>query len=288
LTNWQESARVSLGATNVVAVALSPGAGTVALGCQDGKVTLNDAGSLRPIAAFSGFAGADAVLKLRISSDGRMLVGESTRHVIKAWDLASQREMASLTLRDRIVKDSAGIRLSLSPEGRTLVAPFWDGIAEVWDLFSHRKRATLINKRMCISSAAFFRDGRRLATSSFDRTARVWDLETERVLTTLSGDQTGLRCVALSSDEQRLAAGNDVGAIKKVKLWDLASGQALAFVAAHHSPITDVEFWADGSAIVSVSKDTVCVLRAPSWEEIDKLERAEASRIRQKPNVTEQ
>jgi WD40 repeat protein len=78
------------------------------------------------------------------------------------------------------------------------------------------------------------------------------------VLTTLSGDQTGLRCVALSSDEQRLAAGNDVGAIKKVKLWNLASGQSLAFVAAHHSPITDVAFWADGSAIVSVSKDTVC------------------------------
>ena len=45
------------------------------------------------------------VSKLACSADGKILVAESIDHRIKAWDIATKREVANFTIRDRIESD---------------------------------------------------------------------------------------------------------------------------------------------------------------------------------------
>ena len=55
---------------------------------------------------------------------------------------------------------------------------------------------------------------------------------------------------------------------ERIKVFDVATAQEVAVLAGHKQSITDIAFWPDGSAIVSVSRDTVHVWRAPSLSEI--------------------
>ena len=61
-------------------------------------------------------------------------------------------------------------------------------------------------------------------------------------------------------------------------VFDVTSGEQVAVVGAHEDSIVDLAFWPDGNAIVSVSRDSVQVWRAPSWAEIEAREKLEASR----------
>ena len=125
--------------------------------------------------------------------------------------------------------------------------------------------------------AAFFRDGKRVAICSFDRTAKIWDIAAQRASATMFSDQTGLRSIALAPNERRLAAGDDLGQVKKVKVWDLASEQEVAVLPGHKEAIIDVAFWPDGNTIVSVSKDAVFLWRAPSFADIEAEEQRQAA-----------
>ncbi len=269
LVLWHESPRRPLGSTNIVAVSLRPGGGAAALGASDGTIRMVETTTLREIGALSGFE--QAVVKVAWSANDRVLAAEYADHRIKAWDIETKREISSFQLRDKILWE----RLLVSSDGGTLVAPFVDSTTEVWDLVRTRKRATLKNERLHVTGAAFFRDGQRMATSSVDRTARIWSLLTERPLVTMFSDQTGFRSIALSPDERRLAAGDDLGKVRKVKLWDVASGQEVASLSGHKEAVTDIAFWADGNAITSVSRDAVYVWRAPTLEQIATGKRSE-------------
>ncbi|MEK7676252.1 MAG: WD40 repeat domain-containing protein, partial [Verrucomicrobiota bacterium] len=268
---WQESERLPLGSTNIMATTLLPGGHVAALGTVEGKVRLVDASTLREIVELSGFE--RPVSKLACSADGKILVAESIDHRIKAWDIATKREVANFTIRDRIESD----RLPLSPDGAVLVTPFLDGITEIWDLTRQRTMTTLTNERLYVMGAAFFRDGKRVAICSFDRTAKIWDIAAQRASATMFSDQTGLRSIALAPNERRLAAGDDLGQVKKVKVWDLASEQEVAVLPGHKEAIIDVAFWPDGNTIVSVSKDAVFLWRAPSFADIEAEEQRQAA-----------
>ncbi len=262
LVRWHESPRRPLGSTNIVAVSLRPDGGAAALGAGDGTIRLVETATLHELGALGGFE--QVVVKVAWSANDRVLAAECSDHRIKAWNLETKREISNFQLRDKILCE----RLLLSADGGTLVAPFLDSTTEVWDLVHTRKRATLRNERLSVTGSAFFRDGKRMATSGTDRTSRIWSLVTERPLVTMFSDQTGLRSVALSPDERRLAAGDHLGKVRKVKLWDLALGQEVVSLAGHKEAITDIAFWPDGNAITSVSKDSVYVWRAPSFAAI--------------------
>jgi WD40 repeat protein len=83
-------------------------------------------------------------------------------------------------------------------------------------------------------------------------------------------DQTGLRSIALSPNERRLAAGDELGQVKRVKVWDWETEQEVAVLSGHKETITDLAFWPqDGNTIVSVSADRVCVWRGASLAEVE-------------------
>ena len=209
------------------------------------------------------------MIKVSCSADGSTIVAQSTNDVIKAWQVATGRELATFSAENNALLN----RLPISPDGRFVATAPFDGTTEFWELPSLSKR-TIASDKLFTSGVAFFRDG-RVATSSFDKTAQVWDLTTGRSLRKMYSDQTGLHCIALSPDERRLAAGDELGSPRKVKVWDIDLEYEVAVLAGHTEPIIDVAFWPDGNTIVSVSRDRVSIWRAASFDEIAAAEKAE-------------
>jgi WD40 repeat protein len=77
--------------------------------------------------------------------------------------------------------------------------------------------------------------------------------------------------VAFSPDSTRLALGGSGN--EAVKLWDVASYQELLTLGAEGSVYRQTAFSSDGSVIGSMSDaGTLCLWRAPSWEEINAAE----------------
>ena len=193
---------------------------------------------------------------------------------MKIWAVPDGQELSSFTRTNHNMYD----RVPISPDGKTIVTADEVGMVEFWTLPELRPRALQASEEMCAVGVAFFHDGHRVATCSVDKTARVWDLRApQRPVSTMYSDLNGLRSVALSPDEQRLAVGDDLGAIRKVKVFDLATSREVAVLAGHKAPIAGLAFWPDGNAIVSVSRDAVSVWRVKPWSEIEAEERRAAS-----------
>ena len=274
LNTWEESPRQPLPSGKIKVAGLFADGRLVALGNADGKVLLLDLATMKVAPMQTGFS--NAVHKVSCSADGSTIVAQGDAdqngmHTIKAWQVATGLELATFTAEWNLSID----RIPISPDGRIVVTSAFDGPADFWELPGRSKR-TLVSDKLYTTGVAFFRDG-RVATCNGDKTAQVWNLTTQSSQLKVHSDQTGLRSIALSPDERRLAAGDELGQVKKVKVWDLATGQEVAVLSGHKEAIIDLAFWPDGNTIVSVSEDRVSVWRGASFAEIEAEEKREAA-----------
>jgi len=270
-TSWPGAPRRPLGASNVTAAVVFAGGQRLALGHNDGRLTLHEADTWRVTRELSGLDAA--ITAMGCSLDGQTLAAQSADHRMKAWRLPDGAEVGSFARTNHHMFE----RVPVSPDGRTVVTLGFSGTVEFWTLPDLRPRTLKLSEAMYVTGVAFFHDG-RVATCSVDKTARIWDLATpNQPLSMMYSDLTGFRSLALSPDERRLAVGDDIGRPGKVKVFDLATAQEVAVLAGHKESILDVAFWPDGNAIVAVSRDAVSVWRAPSWGEIEATEKRAAS-----------
>jgi WD40 repeat protein len=270
LKSWEESPRQPLPSGNIKVAALFADGRRVALGDADGTVKILDLATMMVAPMQTGFS--NVVHKVSCSADGSTIVAQgyadqNGMHTVKAWQVATGHELATFTAEWNLSID----RIPISPDGRFVVTAGFDGPADFWELPGASKR-TLVSDKRCTTGVAFFSDG-RVATCSADKTAQVWELAPQRSLLKVYSDQSSLRSITLSPDGRLLAAGDDLGAVMKVKVWDLATSQEVAVLSGHNEAIIDLAFWPDGNTIVSVSEDRVSVWRAASFAEIDAHEK---------------
>jgi WD40 repeat protein len=274
LRTWNQSPPQPLGSSNITVAALFNGGQLAALGDSRGKVRLLDLQTRREVGMKSAFAGA-AVARLNCSMNGATLVGQCISNVIKVWRPSTGEEIAKFAR----TNNNTFERFPISPDGKIVVTAGYDGGAEFWELPTPARptlapRYVRVSDKLSVTGVAFFRDG-RVATCSVDKTVRIFDLKRGRqVGETMYSDITGLRCVAISPDQRRIVAGDDIGLIRKVKVWDVDTGQEVAVLSGHTDAIIDVAFWPDNNTISSVSRDGVVVWRAASFEEIATAEKA--------------
>jgi WD40 repeat protein len=269
--SWPGAPRRPLGASNVTAAAVFTGGRKLALGYSDGRVEVQESAGPGRRTTLSGFDAA--VTAMGSSFDGNTLAAESADHRLRAWTLPTGRVLGTFAQTNHNMFD----HVPVSPDGRTIVTMPFGGTVDLWTAPYLRPQVFKLSETAWVTGIAFFRDGHRVATCSVDKTARVWDLAvTTQPPSKMYSDMTGFRSLALSPNERRLAVGDDIGRPGKVKVFDVATAQEVAVLSGHKESITDVAFWPDGNAIVSVSRDVVHVWRAPSWEEIETAERREA------------
>ena len=171
------------------------------------------------------------------SPDGKTLAFGSGDDTIKLWDVATGREIATLT----------GYSLVFSPDGRTLASLGGSNTIKLWDVATRREIATLTGHSFGVNSVAFSPDGRTLASGGGDKTIKLWDVATRREMATLTGHSDGVNSVAFSPDGRTLAAG---GRDSTIKLWDVATRREIATLNGY-SPV----FSPDGRTLASGSGD---------------------------------
>jgi WD40 repeat protein len=108
---------------------------------------------------------------------------------------------------------------------------------------------------------AFTPDGRLLVSGSLDLSLRLWEVASGQEVLSFMGHQRGVAAVAVSPDSRLLASSsgrpllfrdlNRSKAPRKVRLWDMATGQQIATFAGHAEDVTCLAFTPDGNRLVS-------------------------------------
>ena len=197
-------------------------------------------------------SGADDVMSLAFSPDGRLLASGHRHQTIKLWDVASVTEVRSL--------GELGLTVAFSPDGRMLASGGgMDNKIHLWDVATGAEMSVLVGRSSPLFShpaqafsVAFSPDGRVLASGNGDDTIQLWDVASGTELRTLAGHTDSVMSVAFSPDGRMLASGSFDHLIK---LWDVAGGRELRTLAGHTDSVQRVAFSPDGRMLASGSDD---------------------------------
>ena len=192
-------------------VAFAPDGATMAVGQQDGEITLWDPITGHKRATLSGHR--EFVASLAFSPDGTILASSAGDHSARIWDVPTGRQRAMLggqttnfadlkfspdgrflVMGDHVspvvrlwdtqaavlhasLRGPAGavVALAISPDGDTLAAADYTGQITFWDFSTLKTRSKRL-RHPGVLSLAFAPDGRTLATGGFDGTIHFWDL----------------------------------------------------------------------------------------------------------------
>ncbi|MRR15628.1 MAG: hypothetical protein EG826_04120 [Deltaproteobacteria bacterium] len=242
---------------------------------------------------------ASSIQSVAVSPDGRQAISGSFDHVMKLWDVASGREVRTLTghtgkvasivfspdgkhvlsgSADKTVRlwDAASGKtlrtfeghtgdvtsVALSPDGKYALSGSGDKTLKLWDVASGREIRTIEASTIGVTSVAFSPDGKYAFAGSLGRnpTLKLWNLASGREVKAFEGNQMDVSSVAVSPDGRYVLSGGDFD--KKLKLWDVASGKEIRTFAGHTGGVVSVAVSPDGKYALSGSHDYTMKL----WE----------------------
>jgi hypothetical protein len=186
----------------------------------------------RELRTLSGHtAGVNSVT---FSPDGKLLASGSGDGTIKLWDVASGRELRTL---------SGSGMVAFSPDGKVLASGSGENI-KLWDVASGHELRTLSGSGM----VAYSPDGKVLASGSGEN-IKLWDAADGRELRTLNKHTGEVHSIAFSPDGKALISGNEDGTTRE---WDISSGEErvelVAFADGSFLAITPEGFFDSSSA----------------------------------------
>ncbi len=180
------------------------------------------------------------------SPDGKMLATCGTDFWY-IWDVETKGSL----FRGRSLAYGA----AFSPDSKTFVVAGND--IELWDLETGKRKKTLEIKNNLIEAIVYSPDGKLLIgggyqsieqTNSLEASFKIMDAETgaERPIKAIY--TTSLESIALSPDGRILASGS---ADKKIRLWNLASGQVDQPLGDVESAVVELAFSSDNRLLAS-------------------------------------
>ncbi len=222
----------------------------------------------RPIGTGSLSFSPDGQTIAMASYNFRTKIGE-----IRLWDVQTGVEHSTITFQGHTGRRPYW---SISPDGKTLalageVANKYREI-RLWDVATGQAIATLKGHQDIVTPMIFSPDGLTLASVSrgplvqaggprLPGEIKLWDVKTGREKGTFTGHKGQVLDVSFSPDGKTLAsAGGDTGPLSdhipgEIKLWDVATGKAIATLTGHSSTVWSVSFSPDGKTLASVSQD---------------------------------
>jgi WD40 repeat protein/energy-coupling factor transporter ATP-binding protein EcfA2 len=234
----------------VGSLTFSPGTDTLAVGDEDGDVSLwNMADPRRP--SQRGHPLAEAVNttgSVTFSPDGRALVTGGGLGAVWSWHVPDRRssDESGLPLTG---PDAVSTSIAFSPDGHTLAVGNNDTTIGLWDVTGPnvpaRRGPTLTGLTGGSESMAFSPDGHTLVVGGEDGTVRLWSVTGHAVPTPLghlpaaSVTEAGVAMVAFTGAHS-FVSDDDDGVIR---LWDLRVDHAITRVCATSADALTRQQW---------------------------------------------
>lgn len=196
-----------------------------------------------------------AVLTAVVTRKGRFAVTGSEDGTVRVWDFAASSSHTPKWHEGRI-------RALAARDGVLVATAGDDSVARLWDATLGEFRGLLEGHISPIRWAAFSLDGLQLATASPDRNIRVWDCETATCVYELPAKPgSRVKSFAVNGD---LTLGALCLFDGSVNVWNLETGEIHAMLQSrgerdeskgHISAVNELLMSADGSTVVTLSKD---------------------------------
>jgi WD40 repeat protein len=155
---------------------------------------------------------------------------------------------------------------AFSADGKRFAVAWWSFGVEIWSLEPLRLIRGMDAPQA--TALAFSADGKTVAVGSRDEGVYTFSAETGRKLSDLARDDlvaghVSTGSVAVSADGALMAAGpgqravssGDIGAERRVQVWNAASGKMRYLLSGHEANVNALVFTADGRWLVSGSSD---------------------------------
>jgi WD40 repeat protein len=110
-------------------------------------------------------------MAVAFSPDGSTLASASLDGTVKLWDVASGKELRTISGHTNAVSDVA-----FSQDGKYLATGSWDRTARIWDVTSGAEQMSF-KTETSVNGVAFGHDGKRLAVASEDTVPHLYILE---------------------------------------------------------------------------------------------------------------
>jgi WD40 repeat protein/serine/threonine protein kinase len=190
-----------------------------------------------------------AVSCVVFSPDGSLLASGSEDKTVKLWNVASAKEMHTLSGHTRAV-----LAVAFSPDGRWLASAGVDKTIRIWEVHTGRElqRLSVLSRR--VSSLVFTPDGSVLASGGDDGNVTNWDPATGRKLLTFKAHDDAIDEIAVSPDGNLLATAS---ADETVRLWKISTGGAQLTIRGHADELATVAFAPNGRWVASAGYDRV-------------------------------
>ena len=233
------------GGQTVQAVAIHPADRQIAVGYQNGAITLYNLHTTAVDATFSGHT--NSILALAFDSSGTVLASGAADNTARLWDVATSRPLA--ILRGHIASVTA---VAFTPDNRALLTASADKTLRLWNTINGAEIARLSDASPG-SMLTISRDHRTLAAGYADGHIALIDPRTGAVLRTLTGQTALITALAFSPDSQTLLSAS---ADTTLRFWNVATGQELRrFVLPNL--ISAALFLPDGQSFLTVGADVI-------------------------------
>ena len=209
--------------TAAACLAFAPDGAMLAVGQQDGQISLWDTGSLCKLSSFVGHG--DFVVSLAFSRDGTTMASSAGDCTVRIWDVKERRERFSIPGTDR-----AFGALAITPDGRLLaLADRVSPLVRMWDLTSETENAPLAGARGPVVAVAISPDGSTLAAADLQGFVTFWNVSTH-LIRPKRISHSGVYALAFEPDGRGLATGGFDGTIH---LWDFPIAAARSLTRLH-------------------------------------------------------
>jgi WD40 repeat protein len=205
------------------------------------------------------------VTTVAFSPDGQKLLTAASDAKAIVWDIATAQQktvlsghsgvihMARFSHDGRFIVTASGEETTQTT-GRVQQSPregiaFFDNTVRVWDAASGQVQSTFFGFSKAVRSAVFSKDARSILSASQDGTVRILDVLSHQEVQRIIAADRNVTSAAFNADETRIV----VVAGSAAKVFDVKTGQQLALLRGHQSPVRAAAFSPDGALIATSS-----------------------------------